>query len=121
MAKVIMMASNLGLWGEELQAPWDRVKKAGHDVTLATFVRSGDPPDAIRHLEGLVSRLVTCPISRSRRQTVAALARSLVQGEPVLIARDRVSAMLANLRRLVIENQFDAIHADQLWMAPYAL
>jgi len=36
MAKVIMMASNLGLWGEELQAPWDRVKQAGHDVTLAT-------------------------------------------------------------------------------------
>src|SRR3954464_11150989 len=36
MAKVIMMASNLGLWGEELQAPWDRIKQAGHDVTLAT-------------------------------------------------------------------------------------
>lgn len=36
MARVIMMASNLGLWGEELQAPWDLLKQAGHEVTLAT-------------------------------------------------------------------------------------
>ena len=36
MAAVIMIASNLGLWGEELQAPWDLVKQAGHEVTLAT-------------------------------------------------------------------------------------
>lgn len=37
MAKVIMLASNVGLWGEELQAPWDALRKAGHDVTLATM------------------------------------------------------------------------------------
>jgi putative intracellular protease/amidase len=34
--KVLMLASNLGLWGEELQAPWDALRKAGHKVTLAT-------------------------------------------------------------------------------------
>lgn len=34
--KVLVLASNLGLWGEELQAPWDALKKAGFDVTLAT-------------------------------------------------------------------------------------
>lgn len=34
--KVLMIASNLGLWGEELQAPWDALRKAGCDVTLAT-------------------------------------------------------------------------------------
>lgn len=34
--KVLVLASNLGLWGEELQAPWDAFKKAGFDVTLAT-------------------------------------------------------------------------------------
>lgn len=36
MAKIVMMASNYGLWAEELQAPWDALRKAGHDVTLAT-------------------------------------------------------------------------------------
>jgi putative intracellular protease/amidase len=36
MKKVLMMASNVGLWAEELQAPWDALKKAGHDLTLAT-------------------------------------------------------------------------------------
>lgn len=36
MAKVLVLATNYGTWGEELQAPWDALKKAGHDVTLAT-------------------------------------------------------------------------------------
>jgi len=36
MAKVLICATNYGSWGEELQAPWDIIKKAGHDVTLAT-------------------------------------------------------------------------------------
>jgi putative intracellular protease/amidase len=34
--KVVVLASNYGLWAEELQAPWDALKKAGHDVTLDT-------------------------------------------------------------------------------------
>jgi putative intracellular protease/amidase len=31
-----MIASNLGLWAEELQAPWDALRAAGADLTLAT-------------------------------------------------------------------------------------
>ncbi|MDZ4764862.1 MAG: DJ-1/PfpI family protein [Chloroflexota bacterium] len=34
--KVLVLASNVGLWAEELQAPWDALRKAGHDLTLAT-------------------------------------------------------------------------------------
>jgi putative intracellular protease/amidase len=34
--RVVMLASNYGLWAEELQAPWDALRKAGHEVTLAT-------------------------------------------------------------------------------------
>jgi len=33
---VLILASNTGLWAEELQAPWDLLKKAGHKVTLGT-------------------------------------------------------------------------------------
>lgn len=36
MAKVLFVASNYGFWGEELQAPWDALRRAGHDLTLAT-------------------------------------------------------------------------------------
>jgi putative intracellular protease/amidase len=35
--KILIIASNYGLWAEELQAPWDALKKAGHELTLATF------------------------------------------------------------------------------------
>jgi len=34
--QIVFLASNVGLWAEELQAPWDALKKAGHDLTLAT-------------------------------------------------------------------------------------
>ena len=34
--KILVCASNYGVWGEELQAPWDALSKAGHKVTLAT-------------------------------------------------------------------------------------
>jgi putative intracellular protease/amidase len=34
--KVLVCATNYGTWGEELQAPWDALNKAGHDVTLTT-------------------------------------------------------------------------------------
>ncbi|MBI4650362.1 DJ-1/PfpI family protein [Candidatus Desantisbacteria bacterium] len=42
--KVLMLATNYGLWAEELQAPWDALKnaKAGFEVTLAT--RLGKTP-----------------------------------------------------------------------------
>jgi putative intracellular protease/amidase len=38
MAKsILLIASNYGLWAEELQAPWDALKDAGHNLTLATY------------------------------------------------------------------------------------
>lgn len=33
---VLVVASNYGFWGEELQAPWDQIVGAGHDAVLAT-------------------------------------------------------------------------------------
>lgn len=34
--KILILASNLGLWAEELQGPWDALSAAGHELTLAT-------------------------------------------------------------------------------------
>ncbi|MBR1419875.1 MAG: DJ-1/PfpI family protein [Selenomonadaceae bacterium] len=42
MAKVLIAATEYGSWGEELQAPWDIIKAAGHEVTLIT--RTGKKP-----------------------------------------------------------------------------
>ena len=36
--KILFVASNYGLWAEELQAPWDTLKAAGHKLTLATYL-----------------------------------------------------------------------------------
>lgn len=40
--KILVIATNYGLWAEELQAPWDALRAAGHDLQLATF--HGRPP-----------------------------------------------------------------------------
>jgi putative intracellular protease/amidase len=33
---VLVVASNYGFWGEELQAPWDALANAGHNLTIGT-------------------------------------------------------------------------------------
>jgi putative intracellular protease/amidase len=35
--RILMIASNYGVWAEELQAPWDALKNAGHELVLATY------------------------------------------------------------------------------------
>lgn len=57
--KVLLLATNYGAWAEELQAPWDALRQAGHDVTMATpqgkkplpFALSVDPDfdDPLQH------------------------------------------------------------------------
>lgn len=93
----------------------------GHSVVLASFIRGSDTGQAQAHLAEYCERIETVAMPRARWRDAAAMARSALTGEPVLIARDRVAAMFALVRSLAAELDFDAIHADQLWMAPYAL
>ena len=95
-----------------------------HEVTLLSFVRSSDTPEAVEHLRTEVpcQAIYTVPMVRSRWRDLWHLARSVVGRTPFLIARDWVPAMVRQLEELVEGGHtFDAIHADQLWMAPYAL
>ena len=95
---------------------------AGHDVTLVTFTRDTDRPDDLAHLRSLCQEVRTVPMVRSARREALAFARSLPTPEPFLIARDRVPALTKLLAALVGRRPpFDVVHADQLWMAPYAL
>lgn len=100
-----------------------------HEITLLSFVRADDPPQAIEHLKGFCRDVVVVPMRRSRARDVRHLLRSLVSDTPFLIARDWVPQMADTVRQMVngmrrIEDHrqpFDVAHADQLWMAPYAL
>ncbi|HNQ51040.1 MAG TPA: type 1 glutamine amidotransferase domain-containing protein [Candidatus Omnitrophota bacterium] len=47
MAKVLVCATNYGVWGEELQAPWDILKAAGHQLTLTTWFGKKPLPLAV--------------------------------------------------------------------------
>lgn len=94
---------------------------SGHDLTLVSFIRSSDSPEAVEHLQSYCNRVVTVPLQRTRWQDGVALGRSLITGEPLLIARDHSVPMYQQVQSLVDKSHFDAIHADQLWMAPYAL
>jgi glycosyltransferase involved in cell wall biosynthesis len=96
--------------------------EVGHEVTLLTFIRASDRPEFVVHLAGFCAAVHTVPIQRSRVKDVWHLARSLLSATPFLIARDWSPEMAAALRHVIEkEGPFDAVHADQLWMAPYAL
>jgi glycosyltransferase involved in cell wall biosynthesis len=92
-----------------------------HRVTLAAFVRDTDTPEAQAHLRTVVAELAMCPLRRTPWGEAAAMGRSAISGTPVLITRDHVPDMSRLVGRLAASTPFDAIHADQLWMAPYAL
>ena len=93
-----------------------------HAVTLVSFVRPTDTPAAVAHLQAFCCAIHTVPMARSRIKDLAWLGKSLVTAQPFLVARDWVPAMAHLLTQLgLADHGFDAIHADQLWMAPYAL
>lgn len=92
-----------------------------HDVTLVTFVRDSDRPEFVSHLAEFCYAVHTVPMQRSKVKDVKFLLHSLVNQKPFLITRDYVPAMINTLRQLTHIQTFDVIHADQLWMAQYAL
>jgi glycosyltransferase involved in cell wall biosynthesis len=91
-----------------------------HEVTLVSFVRATDTQAAIDHLRQYCRAVHSVPIVRSRARDIGFLAESLVTNQPFVITRDRSQAMRDLLAKLVEQgDHFDAVHADQLWMAPY--
>jgi polysaccharide biosynthesis protein PslH len=93
-----------------------------HDVTLLSFIRPSDSPDAIEHLRSICRAVHTVPMVRSRLADGWHMVRSLANQSPFLIARDWLPAMAEQIRQVIAQTpDIDAVHADQLWMAPYAL
>ena len=92
----------------------------GHSITLVSFVR----PEEVQHLKGLqeiCKSIHTVPIRRSRLSDVGYMLRSYLTKRPFLVERDDQRPMQDMVDKLVRENEFDFIHADQLTMVQFAL
>ncbi len=90
-----------------------------HQVTLVSFVRPDDSPEAVRHLQSICHSVHTVPMRRSFWRNLRAGAKGILTGLPIVVARDEMGQMVATLRQLAGAKQFDVIHADQLSMAGY--
>ena len=95
---------------------------AKHTVTLVSYVRPTDTPQALAHLRSLCAAVYPVPMDRARVKDARFLADSLLRSRSFILARDVRPAMQATLTQVLAEQgPFDAIHADQLWMAQFAL
>lgn len=88
-----------------------------HQVTLVSFTRPDDDPDAIAHLERLCHAVHPVEMRRAHWRNLRAGIKGMLTGMPMLVARNEIKEMTATLRTLISENRFDVIHADQLSMA----
>lgn len=94
---------------------------AKHEITLLSFVRSTDPPEAIGLLGSICSEVHTVDIRRSRFSDFLRVLASVRRKTPILITRDWQGKMRDRCDELAKVGEFSAIHSDQIWMAPYAL
>jgi polysaccharide biosynthesis protein PslH len=95
--------------------------QAGHEVHLLSFVRKGDSEAHVESLRRLCASVQTVPMVRSRLRDLRDGLQSLWTTMPFLVARDQVASMWHALEGTVRRRSFDALHADQLWMAPYGM
>jgi len=94
--------------------------RQGHSVTLVSFVR----PEEERHIPALLEiceAVHAVPIHRSRIADFGYMIRSYLTGRPFLIERDDLRPMREMVNRLVREDDFQFIHADQLTMVQFAI
>ncbi len=92
-----------------------------HEVHLVSFARSSVEESSARALRAHCASVTTVPLRRSRARDLAYLARSLATGRPFLVERDDIRAMRRTIDDLHARRPFDAVHADQLSMAQYAV
>jgi glycosyltransferase involved in cell wall biosynthesis len=95
--------------------------EAGHRIHLLSFSRPGESEQLIQPLRRLCTSIDRVPLVRSRLRDVRDGVRSVFGSTPFLVQRDQVAAMWEKLRQVVSTTSFDALHLDQLWMAPYGM
>ncbi|MBN1136100.1 MAG: glycosyltransferase [Anaerolineae bacterium] len=88
-----------------------------HKVTLVSFTRPDDGPDASAHLERLCHAVHSVPMVRSGWRNLRAGVKGMLTGLPMLVARNEIREMDTTLQMLAGGSCFDVIHTDQLSMA----
>jgi glycosyltransferase involved in cell wall biosynthesis len=94
--------------------------KYGHSLSLVSFVR----PEEVQYISALdeiCEAVYAIPIRRSRVADVGYMLKSYLTTRPFLVERDDLRPMQDMVNKLVNENDFDFIHADQLTMVQFAL
>lgn len=91
------------------------------EVTLVSFTRVDDEPEAVAHLAQFCQAVHCVPMDRSAAKDGMSLIQSVMQGMPSVILRDRLPGMEGVLAMLVGQAPFDFVHADQTSMAQYGL
>jgi glycosyltransferase involved in cell wall biosynthesis len=92
-----------------------------HEVHLVSFSRSDAEDKHARALSRYCASVSTVRLARSRQRDALALLRSFVTNRSFLVERDDSPALRQTLRDLTRTHAFDAVHADQLTMAQFAL
>lgn len=92
-----------------------------HVVTLVSFTRPDDPPEAVEKLSEICHEVHLVSMQRSLWRNVRASVKGLATGLPILVTRDEIAEMNALLTQLARQTAFDVIHADQLSMAGYGM
>lgn len=95
--------------------------EAGHEITLACFIRPNDQERHIQVLRKICRSVHSIPLVRSRFKDAMLGIKSLAAKTPFLILRDQIPEMKQAISKIAAGCSFDAFHADQLWMASYAL
>lgn len=92
----------------------------GHSVTLVSFVRP-EEQEHLPFLRSLCRDVQVVPMQRSRWADLVYGFKSMAGNRSFLIERDNLPEMQLLVDRLVRENAYDFIHADQLTMVQFAL
>ena len=92
----------------------------GHDVTLASYVRTDELP-YVAKLDEVCTAVHTVPITRSMAANVRYWLQSHLTRRPFLIERDDLAGMRQLVQKLLATEEFDVVHADQLTMTQFAL
>ncbi len=95
------------------------LNQAGHQINLASFVRN-DEMQYIPVVSENVEKIFIVPMHRKRIKDLYYVVKSLFSRKPFLVERDNFPEMQDLVRKLITENVYDVIHADQLSMAQFA-